>query len=381
MKSFITTECVGYGHPDKIADQISDSLLDGYIRKDSTSKVAIETMVKDNIVVLGGEVTSSATIDTDKTVREVFSNIIFSNEHNLKPENIKIINLIGKQSPEINKGVFKEDGEIGSGDQGIMFGYATNETDNYMPVGMYVARKLVNMVCDLYPNMLGPDCKSQVTIENECNKSRIHTILISTQHNTNISLDEVKELLVNSIYGNKMDLSSNIYKLIDCNTIIKINPAGSWNIGGPISDCGMTGRKIVVDQYGPYCPVGGGGFSGKDYSKTDRTAAYSARYIAKNIVSSGVLDRCTIELSYTIGESKPTSIRIEGVKNNERIILDEIITAKITSLFPLTPIEISNKFDLKNVEYKKLSKYGHFGNDYLPWEQLDKVEEIKKIII
>jgi len=260
MKSFITTECVGYGHPDKIADQISDSLLDGYIRKDSTSKVAIETMVKDNIVVLGGEVTSSATIDTDKTVREVFSNIIFSNEHNLKPENIKIINLIGKQSPEINKGVFKEDGEIGSGDQGIMFGYATNETDNYMPVGMYVARKLVNMVCDLYPNMLGPDCKSQVTIENECNKSRIHTILISTQHNTNISLDEVKELLVNSIYGNKMDLSSNIYKLIDCNTIIKINPAGSWNIGGPISDCGMTGRKIVVDQYGPYCPVGGGAF-------------------------------------------------------------------------------------------------------------------------
>lgn len=378
MRRIITTECVGYGHPDKLADQISDALLTEYLKYDRGSKVAIETMVKDNIVVLGGEVTSFANINIENVVRDVYKDVHYPKSHRLRPSDIKIINLIGGQSPEINTAVFKDD-EVGSGDQGIMFGYATDETKNYMPLGMYIARLITDGISKLTPD-IGPDCKSQVTIEEDGDNKIIRSILISTQHDVDIELNKLREFIVRLFIDNYFKFSHNVSSLINEQTEIKINPAGSWNVGGPISDCGVTGRKIVVDQYGPYSPVGGGGFSGKDTSKTDRSAAYLARYMAKNIVASGLLKTCSIELSYIISELKPSSIRIEGSTHEGNwVIFDDELTSKIAGLFPLTPKQISNKFNLKDINYYMLAKFGHFGVDDLPWEELDKVEDLLKI--
>lgn len=253
----ITTESVSFGHPDKIADQISDLLLDAYLTQDDNSKVAIETMVKDNMVIISGEVKSNAIFNPDPLIRNMVKEIGYTDpEHGFYYKNLSILNIIGKQSNEINMAV---DGvELGSGDQGFMIGYATNDTENYMPIGMYVSRKLVDYVVN--EPLLGPDCKSQTTIEYDNDNCRIHTILISVMHRIGISVDCVRTSLINDIKENKMKLEDKIFKLIDDDTKIVINPAGTWNVGGPVSDCGVTGRKIVVDQYGPYCPVGGGAF-------------------------------------------------------------------------------------------------------------------------
>lgn len=367
MKRLITSESVSSGHPDKIADQISDSIVDQYLLGDPNSKVAVETMVKDNCVILGGEVKSNSIIDLDKTIREVVKDIGYDDENSgFYYKNLTIINLIGKQSQEINSAVEKE--ETAAGDQGFVIGYATNETPNMMPLGMHISKKLINLIKDI--DGLGPDAKSQVTIEEEDGSKRVHTILISTQHTTEINLDDLRYKLKSSIRENTMGLDKKIFNLIDEDTQIFINPAGTWNIGGPVSDCGLTGRKIVVDQYGPYCPVGGGAFSGKDAdSKVDRSGAYLARYIAKNIVSSGVTDKCKVEISYIIGKTEPTSLNIDTFGKYD----DGKLIRIIKEIIDMRPDSISERFNLKSPKgwnYLESSK-GHYGNIDFPWEKLD----------
>ena len=375
MKKLITTECVSYGHPDKIADQISDALLDAYIIEDKNSKVAIETMVKDNVVVLGGEVMSNGHIDIEKVVKQVVKEIGFTKEQGFYYEDINIINLIGKQSIQINKAVVQENEEVGAGDQGFMVGFATNEAPNYMPIGMYIARILAEHFV-INPHF-GPDLKTQVTVEEdtETGVKRIHSILVSTMQK-NIFLDEAKRCITQQIKENDIKLSKEIFSLIDEDTNIFVNPAGKWTIGGPVADCGVTGRKIVVDQYGPYCPVGGGAMSGKDFSKVDRSGAYLCRYIAKNIVASGFGNDCKVEIAYMIGVAEPVSINIEiEGKPAEQNLVD-----LIKEIFPMTPKQIIEHFDLRKPIYLETAKHGHFGinSNSRSWEKLDMIEKLKQ---
>ena len=370
----ITSESVSCGHPDKVADQISDAILDAYLTLDPNAKVAVETMVKDNCVVLGGEITSTHTINYEKIIKNVIERIGYDDaNHGFYFKNITIINLIGKQSPEINSAVLLNGEEsLGAGDQGFMTGFATNETETYMPIGMYVAKKLADYVHSLH---LGPDIKTQVTVEERPDLKRIHTILISTMH-ISFSLEELRVKLTSFINKNNMGLQDDIFALIDKETKIVINPAGSWYVGGPVADCGVTGRKIVVDQYGPYNPVGGGAFSGKDPSKVDRSGAYLARYIAKNIVAAGYADKCAVEIAYMIGVDKPASLNI----NTFGQYSDEWLEGVVSRVFPLTPSQIINHFNLKRPIYLESSR-GHFGNNKMPWEKLDKIDELKKLAV
>jgi S-adenosylmethionine synthetase len=360
----ITTESVSKGHPDKIADQISDSILDALLEQDPDSKVAVETMVKDNVVVLGGEIISNAKIDYDFVVRNVIKDIGYTMpEHGFYYKNVTILNLIGKQSPEINKAVLSDE-EIGAGDQGFMVGYATDESDNYMPIGMYLANQLIKLV---EKAGYGPDAKSQVTIEENNSGNRVHTILISTMH-PGKTLQEVREKLTKSILDMK-------FNGVDNNTKIFINPAGSWLIGGPVSDCGLTGRKIVVDQYGPYCPIGGGAYSGKDSTKVDRSGAYLARYIAKNIVAAGLAKKCKVEISYMIGIAEPASLNIDtfGYMTNEEELS---LIKKVSNLFPMTPRRIIDHFGLRKPIFTQTARDGHYGHPHLPWELTDMKDKL-----
>lgn len=370
MKRLITTESVSIGHPDKVADQISDSILDAYLASDPNAKVAVETMVKDNCVVLGGEISSSAKIDYDSVVKKTIMEIGYVDpEHGFYYKNVTIINLIGLQSPEINSAVLKNSEEdLGAGDQGFMTGYATNETETYMPMGMYISKKLVDFVYG-ESSQYGPDIKAQTTIEYGDGYLRVDTLLISTMHKKHVDVENVREFIVGAIRSNTIGLKADIFDLIDSETKIIINPAGSWNVGGPVSDCGVTGRKIVVDQYGPYCAVGGGAFSGKDPSKVDRSGAYLARYIAKNIVASGISDKCSVEIAYMIGIDKPASLNINTYGQFD----DDVLVNIIMKHFPTTPSEIISHFNLKTPIYNQSAKC-HFGNDEMPWEQLNMVE-------
>lgn len=374
MKRLITTESVSVGHPDKIADQISDGILDAFLRLDPNARVAVETMVKDNCVILGGEITSTTSIDYEKEVKDIIKNIGYTDpEHGFYYKNITLINLLGKQSPEISMAVNKDEEDLGAGDQGFMTGYATNETETFMPIGMYVSKKLVNYVYIL--DGFGPDIKSQTTIEYGDNGPRIESILVSTMHHKLMDIMKVRRTIVDAIKTNAILLSQDVHKLIDDDTKIVVNPAGSWNVGGPVSDCGVTGRKIVVDQYGPYCPVGGGAFSGKDPSKVDRSGAYLARYIAKNIVAAGLANRCSVEIAYMIGVSKPSSLNIQTYGKFD----DSKLVDFVMENFPMTPSEIITHFNLKSPIYLSSSR-NHFGNSLMPWEKLDKVEVLKTLI-
>ena len=379
----IASEFVSFGHPDKIADQIADAILDAYLAVDKNVRTGIEVMVKDNIVVLGGEINSTATINYDTVVRSVFKNLNFPLNHHLTPNEIKIINLIGKQSEEIHSGVDKVD-EIGAGDQGFMVGYATNETSVYMPLGHYIAKKICNYVANC--SQLGPDTKSQVIIEYVNNNKAIgiHSILVSTMHQC--SLEVCRERVTNAIINNLVGLDKNIYEkfIKDKNVRVDVNPCGSWQIGGPISDCGVTGRKLVVDSYGGYCNIGGGNTSGKDFSKVDRSGAYMARYLAKNIVASGFCDSCRVTLSYMIGVAQPCSVEIDVNRNFDKL---PQLKKWILENVDLTP----NSFILKFIptikgQFYRTSRYGHFGYDtkenvlLYPWEKLDLVEDLKQFV-
>jgi S-adenosylmethionine synthetase len=396
----ISSEYVSSGHPDKIADQIADAIVDEYIKQDVNSRCGIEVMVKDNIVVLGGEVYSTGKVDYDSIIRLIYDKLNFPSNHNLIPENIKIINLIGKQSREIHQAVDKvDDDEIGSGDQGCMFGFASNDTNVYLPLGHYIAKTIANYVSK--QPFLGPDCKSQVIInENESGEKEIEYILVSVMYQM-LEIDVIRADVKNFILKNVIGLPHDIFKkYINSNIEIDINPCGSWHIGGPISDAGVTGRKLVVDAYGGYARIGGGNSSGKDLTKVDRSAQYCCRWLAKNIVASGIADTAEVGLSYAIGVPEPCSINIELNRNCETVPLIERYIRNYIG--KLTPKFFINKFktiprnyilsrdghygvDLSNDKYVYGLKFNPFGDDndkYLlstiyPWEVLDFAEDLK----
>lgn len=387
----ITSEYVSYGHPDKVADQISDALLDVYLETDCDTRAGIETMIKDNIVVLGGEVKSNAKIDVEDVVRNVIDSIGYPESHKLSGSDIKIINLIGKQSQEISRGVDRDDC-IGAGDQGFAVGMASNETNEYMPLGVYVARQICNNICRI--KGLGPDVKTQVCVEYGARKPKIQSIIASTMHSEEVSLDDVKALVKEAIITNQVDgtpvMDDEIFLEYIKNKDIKyyINANGEWHIGGPISDCGLTGRKIVVDQYGGYCNVGGGSLSSKDMTKVDRSGAYMCRYLAKNIVDAGLADEAKVELSYIISQPEPCAIKVDLTNPHETVIKDlsKQVEKFIKENIDLTPKGIICRFFPKGTKpiFFNTARNGHFGfNDmpnWYPWENTDLSDDLREYI-
>ena len=364
-KYYFTSESVTEGHPDKLADLISDSILDECLKQDKNSRVAVETFVSGNTVTIAGQVTTKAELDIDNLVRNTIKQIGYDNEEtDMDYRTCKIDINITKQSSDIAMGV--DNG--GAGDQGIMFGYASNETENYMPYAINMAHKLSKRLAEVRKNgtipYLRPDGKVQVTVEYEDDKTkRIETILISTQHNSDISQEQLKKDIIESVINAVVPEN-----MMDANTKIYVNPTGRFVIGGPLGDTGLTGRKIIVDTYGGYARHGGGAFSGKDASKVDRSATYMLRHIAKNIVANGYAEKCEIQVSYAIGMKEPLSIYINtfgtGKKTEEELV--EIIKKN----FDLTPNGIIEYLHLKEPIYTQTTNYGHFGKDNLPWEKI-----------
>ena len=377
MKKLFTSESVTEGHPDKLCDYISDSVLDSYLEKDKNARVACETVAGKGEILVTGEITSTANIDIEEIVRNTIKEVGYDNENtDIDYRTCKIHLNISKQSPDIALGVDKsletktgtEVISEGAGDQGIMFGFACNETDTYMPMPIYLAHKLSKRLTEVRKNniinYLRPDGKVQVTVEYEGNKPvRVDTIVVSTQHDSDVDLDvlkkDIKEKVINEVVPNE---------LLDENTKYFINPTGRFVIGGPLGDSGLTGRKIIVDTYGGYSRHGGGAFSGKDATKVDRSASYMARHIAKNVVANGMADKCEIQISYAIGVAKPVSIYVETFGTAK--IPEEKISKKIEEKFDLTPRGIINYLDLQKPIYKLTTNYGHFGKENLSWEKI-----------
>jgi len=369
MRRFFTSESVTEGHPDKLCDLISDSILDECLMQDENSRVAMETFASGNKITIAGQLTSTARIKISEIVRETLKEIGYDNaETDIDYRTCEISADITRQSPDIALGV-----DVGgAGDQGIMFGYACDETEEYMPYAISMAHKLSKRLTEVRKEKiipyLRPDGKTQVTVEysEDGRPIRIETILISTQHLENVTIDELKEAIKKHVID--AVIPSN---MIDENTNIYVNPTGRFVIGGPLGDTGLTGRKIIVDTYGGYARHGGGCFSGKDASKVDRSAAYMARFIAKNIVANGLAKKCELQLSYAIGMAEPLSIYIETFGTGT--VSDEEIVNLIREKFDLTPNGIINYLDLKKPIYRKTTNYGHFGKPDLPWEQIIKL--------
>jgi S-adenosylmethionine synthetase len=376
-RDLFTSESVSEGHPDKIADQISDAVLDAILKQDKKARVACETYVKTGMVMVGGEITTDAWVDieeiTRKTVREIGYT---SSEMGFDADSCAVLNVVGKQSPDINQGVDRKDPrEQGAGDQGLMFGYATNETDVFMPAPVTYAHRLVKKQAEVRKSgkldWLRPDAKSQVTFAYENGVIvGIDAVVLSTQHSEDIQQKELVEAVMEEII--KPVLPAN---LLSERTKFHINPTGRFVIGGPVGDCGLTGRKIIVDTYGGTARHGGGAFSGKDPSKVDRSAAYAARYVAKNIVAAGLADRCEIQVSYAIGVAEPTSISVETF-GTEKVAKD-LIVSLISKHFDLRPYGLIEMLDLIQPIYQETAAYGHFGREQFPWESLNKVEDLK----
>jgi len=374
----MTSESVGEGHPDKMADQISDAILDAILKQDTKCRVAVETLVKTGLVVLAGEITTSADVDYEAIARRTIKRIGYDDEAlGFDDQSCKVLSAISKQSPDIAMGVDREDQkEQGAGDQGLMFGYATNETAELMPATIQLSHQLVKQQSEVRKSgqleWLRPDAKSQVTIRfNDGKPEFIDTVVLSTQHDE-VSMDVIKKGVMDHIITPILPS-----QLVNDQTQYLINPTGNFIIGGPVGDCGLTGRKIIVDTYGGMARHGGGAFSGKDPSKVDRSAAYASRYVAKNIVAAGLADRCEIQVSYAIGVAKPTSVRIKTFGTNK--ISEDKITELVHDNFDLTPYGIMNMLNLLQPIYEKTAAYGHFGrsNDGFPWEETDKVEDLR----
>ena len=364
---YFTSESVTEGHPDKLCDYISDSILDAYLKIDKNARVAVETLATKNKIVISGEITSLADVDIEKIVRETIKEIGYGDENiDINPD-ICIVDInITKQSPEIAMGL--EHG--GAGDQGIMFGYATNETKSYMPFTIDMAHRLSKRMTEVRKEKilpyLRPDGKTQVTVEYVNGEvKRIDTILISNQHEKNVDCETMKNDIIEHVINVVVP-----EKFIDKNTKIYVNPTGSFNIGGPLGDTGLTGRKIIVDTYGGVANHGGGAFSGKDATKLDRSAAYMLRHIAKNVVANNYADKCQLQISYGIGLKEPLSLFIDTYGTNK--IPEKDILNKIKENFDLTPNGIINYLNLKEPIYKLTTNYGHFGKDNLPWEKIVK---------
>ncbi|QEH44226.1 methionine adenosyltransferase [Aggregatibacter actinomycetemcomitans] len=372
-----TSESVSEGHPDKIADQISDAVLDEIIKQDPKARVACETYVKTGMALVGGEITTSAWVDIENLAREVICEIGYtSSEMGFDGRSCAVLNAIGKQSSDINQGVDRENPlDQGAGDQGIMFGYATNETDVFMPAAITYAHRLMERQAQVRKSgkldWLRPDAKSQLTFKYEDNNIiGIDAVVLSTQHSEVISPKELHEGVMEEII--KPILPN---QWLSKDTKYFINPTGRFVIGGPMGDCGLTGRKIIVDTYGGAARHGGGAFSGKDPSKVDRSAAYAARYVAKNIVAAGLADRCEIQLSYAIGVAEPTSIMIETFGTGK--VADESLVKLIREFFDLRPYGLIKMLDLIQPIYRQTAAYGHFGREQFPWEKIDRAADLR----
>ena len=384
---YFTSESVSPGHPDKLCDHLSDTILDHVLEQDKNSRVACETFVKGKenqpgTVVVGGEITTKGDLNLDELIRKTILEIGYdSNELGFNGNECEIIKLLTKQSPDIQMGVDRaEQKKQGAGDQGLMFGYASDETEFLMPAPIYYSHRLVEKQTELLRSKkvswLRPDAKSQVTFQYENDKPKfIDTVVLSTQHSSDISLEDLREFVKNEIIFKVIPSS-----LINNTTRIFINPTGNFVEGGPLGDSGLTGRKIIVDTYGGMARHGGGAFSGKDPSKVDRSAAYAARYIAKNIVAAKLATRCEIQLSYAIGVAEPTSTLVNTFGTGK--ISDEKISSIINNVFDLTPYGIISSLDLLNVKYKPTAGFGHFGrNDKnFTWEQTDKIDILQSAI-
>ncbi len=382
MAYLFSSESVSEGHPDKLCDQISDAILDAALAQDPDSRVAAECFASTGLIVVGGEITTKAHLDIRKIVRQTIQEIGYTDPaFGIDAESCGIITTINQQSPDIAQGVNEKDGELGAGDQGMMFGFACNQTPELMPLPISLAHRLVRKLAELRKSKkiayLRPDAKAQITVEfDEAHQpKRIHTVVISTQHNPDVSWDQIKKDMVEQVINIVIPA-----KLLDSNTRIFINPTGKFVIGGPYGDTGLTGRKIIVDTYGGWSAHGGGAFSGKDATKVDRSGAYIARYIAKNLVAAGIADQVEIQLAYAIGVAQPVSIHVNtrGTSSLSNQKIEELIAEH----FELTPSGIIKTLDLNRPIYRNTAAYGHFGRDDLdvPWEKTDKVEALKKAL-
>ncbi len=379
-KYLFTSESVTEGHPDKVCDQISDAILDKCLSFDKESKVAVECLIKTGAVIVAGEITTNCYVRIPKIVRDTLKEIGYTKSSSgMDAETTAVFVHLEEQSSDIYQGVNEKDGqykEQGAGDQGMMFGYATNETKNYMPLPIDMAHKLAGKLASVRKNgilpYLGPDGKSQVTVEyNNGKPERITAVVISNQHDDGIEHSRIKEDIIREV------IKPVLGDLIDDNTKFFVNPTGKFVIGGPQADAGLTGRKIIVDTYGGMGRHGGGAFSGKDSSKVDRSGAYAARYIAKNIVAAGLADKCEVQLAYAIGVAAPVSVMANTFGTGK--IEEKKIVELIKEVFPLKPADIIRELNLKEPIFKKTAAYGHFGRDSFPWEKIDKVEILKKL--
>ena len=376
-RHLFTSESVSEGHPDKIADQISDAVLDEILKQDPKARVACETYVKTGMALVGGEITTSAWVDIENLTRQVICDIGYKHsEMGFDGNSCAVLNAIGKQSSDINQGVDRENPlDQGAGDQGIMFGYATNETEVLMPAAITYAHRLMEKQAEVRKSgklaWLRPDAKSQVTLKYEDNKIvGVDAVVLSTQHSEEVSQKEIYEGVMEEII--KPILPS---EWLSQQTKYFINPTGRFVIGGPMGDCGLTGRKIIVDTYGGAARHGGGAFSGKDPSKVDRSAAYAARYVAKNIVAAGLADRCEIQLSYAIGVAEPTSIMVETFGTGK--VSNELLVKLVREFFDLRPYGLIKMLNLIQPIYRQTAAYGHFGREQFPWEKVDRAEELR----
>lgn len=390
MKNYFTSESVTSGHPDKVCDQIADAILDEYLSKDEKSRVACECIATSNFVLVMGEITSNAKVDVEKTVRKVVSEIGYNNpEIGFSSDTLEVVCKINSQSADIalgvdnsyeikNSGSIDQFDKIGAGDQGIMFGYATDETPELMPLPIVLAHKLCEKLEEVRKNgllsYLRPDGKGQVTVEYQGNEpKRIDAVVLSSQHDETVSTENLRKDLKQFVIDEIIPKD-----LVDQNTKYYINPTGRFEIGGPTGDSGLTGRKIIVDTYGGKCPHGGGSFSGKDSTKVDRSATYMARYVCKNIVKAGLAKECQIQLAYAIGVARPVSVRVSTFNTGK--LSDEKLAEIILKEFDLRPSAIIEKLELRTPIFRRTASYGHFGKDYLPWEKTDVAEELKKYL-
>jgi S-adenosylmethionine synthetase len=383
-RQLFTSESVSMGHPDKVADQISDAVLDAYLTLDPDARVACEVLTTTGLVVVAGEITTKKpgvpAIDYTAVARRVLERIGYDDEETgISAHSCCVMNVVGKQSADISLGVTAEtnkDKEQGAGDQGLMFGYACDETSDLMPFPIHYAHRLVEKLAELRENgaipWLRPDAKSQVTVEYEGDRPvRVHTVLISTQHSPDVAQDEIRKTVIDKVI--KATIPA---RFLDAATIYHVNPTGRFVIGGPHGDTGLTGRKIIVDTYGGMGRHGGGAFSGKDPSKVDRSAAYAARWVAKNVVAAGLARRCEVQVSYAIGIARPLSVRVDTFGTAQ--VGEDALCAAIEKVFDLRPAAIIRELDLKRPIYERTAYHGHFGRAEFPWEQTDRTEALRR---
>lgn len=382
MKNYLfTSESVSEGHPDKMADQISDSILDSLLAQDPKSRVACETMISTGFVMVAGEITTNCYVEMPEVIRQVIKDIGYdSSDKGFDYHTCSVLTSIDRQSPDIAMGVNDDEHEQGAGDQGIMFGYAVNETPELMPLSISTSHKLVKNLATLRKSgqagFLRPDSKSQVTVEYENGKAkRIDAIVLSTQHSPDVSQKEIQQLVKDQLISESIPA-----EWIDQKTKIFVNPTGRFVIGGPMGDCGLTGRKIIVDTYGGHGAHGGGAFSGKDPSKVDRSAAYATRHVAKNIVAAGLAEKCLVQVAYAIGVAEPVSLMVNTYGTGT--VDEDTIVKGVRELWGLKPAEIISYYDLLKPKYRQTSTYGHFGREEaeFTWEKTEKAEALKDFV-